>query len=423
MAEDTDVYTRTIRVPVRGLTASKAGRLNRAMKDYRRARELAAEYFRGEGDPLDFSYSDREALRKRISSHERVDLHSRTIYTAITTVEQNYAEYAKGRFDTPPRAERADTVGLEGQATRIFNVDGTYYLDVATGRGSVALPLRTTDESWHTDRLPLPDAAPARGQSRTGIPFANLGPEDFPANTVKLSMSTLSRTGERSFVASLVFQHEEVVQREVDDPRFVVGVDRGRNQLISAAVYDTVEDHVVDWLSIPGDEIEHRMERFAERIAEFQRAQVWKEMEDARRRRFRYKRDQDFRAANQIVDLARERFDVAIALEDLSSIGRLGGYASESRRFAEWSYGRMRDAIAQKAEPYDIPILAVDAAHTSQVCSRCGAEETTRSGVHFECRDCGYQQHADANAAVNIGKRAAGVGPLASDAEPSEVAA
>lgn len=413
MSNDT-TYARTIRVPVATPTATKTGKLTRAMKEYRTARQEAIAYFAGEGDPLNFTYSDRETLRKAIAARDDVQLPSRVIYPALTTVAQNYAEYAKGTFDTPPTAERADTLGLEGQQARLFHTDGRYYLDVPTGRGPVALPLRTTDDEWHQERFPRPAAVPPRGRSRTGVPFAELEPEAFPGSTVKLSTSTLSKAGRRSFVANLVFQHRKRIERTPsDDPRYVVGVDRGRNVIASAAVYDRHEDHVHDWAQYDGDEVEHRMDEFADRVAEFQAAGVWEQMDDARERRIRYKRQVDFEAANLVVDLARGRFDVAIALEDLGSMTRLGGYAAESRRFTEWSYARLRDAIARRADEYDISVVAVEPANTSQVCSRCGSEATRRSGVHFTCQDCGYEQHADANAAVNIAKRAAGVGPLA----------
>jgi len=419
-----NMYTRTIQIPVARLTATKAGKLARAMKDYRRARAETITYFREEGDPLDFSYSEREKLRKRLGAHDRIDLPSRVLYPAITTVEQNYAEYEKGQFDSPPTADRADTLALEGQNARIFHTGGRYYLDVPTGRGSVACPLRTSDDDWHARRLPQPEAIPPEGRSRTGVPFADLDADDFPDNTVKLSTSTLTQRGTRSFVANFVFQHAKRVQQPSNTAQYVVGVDRGRNQLLTAAVYDVERNHVVDWLHVGGDEVEHYMDRFAERIREFQQAGVWEQMEAARRRRFRYKRQRDYEAAGQVVDLARERFSIRIAVEDLSSMGRLGGYARESRRFAEWSFGRQRDAIARKAEPYDIPVVSVEPRHTSQVCSWCGSDDTHRESVHFACRACGYEQHADANAAVNIAKRAVGVGPLASEtSEPTEVTA
>jgi IS605 OrfB family transposase len=149
------------------------------------------------------------------------------------------------------------------------------------------------------------------------------------------------------------------------------------------------------------------MDQFSDRIREFQRAGVWERMEDARMRRFRYKRQIDYEVANAVVDLARERLDAGIVLEDLGGMSRLGGWKVENRRFNEWSYHRLEQYITQKAEPYDIPVQTVEPAYTSQECSRCGSEETVRDGIYFECRECDYDQHADANAAVNIAKRAA----------------
>lgn len=88
-------------------------------------------------------------------------------------------------------------------------------------------------------------------------------------------------------------------------------------------------------------------------------------------------------------------------------MGKLGNSSVENRRFNEWSYYRLGEYIQEKAAPYDIPVTEVPAYGTRQECSQCGeGENTRRSGVHFECGDCGYQQNADANAAVNIAKTA-----------------
>jgi len=399
-------YTRTVQVPVARLTAKKAGMLNRAMKDYRRAREQTCRYFK-RNNAFEFTYSERDELRKELGNHDRINLPSRVLYPAIATVEQNYKEYEKDGRASPPQANRTDTLALEGQNARIYHTEGRYYLNVSTGNGVVNLPLVVSNDDYHKERFPNPDTVPPAGRTRTGVQFADLEPEDFPGKTVKLSTSTLQKTGQRRFIANLVFQIEKRVDRPNDGtPRYLIGVDRGRNQLASAAVYDIEEDHVVDWWSRDGDEVQHYMDEFSNRIREFQQAGVWKQMEDARMRRFRYKEQADYEVANAIVNLARERLDAGIILEDLGGLSRLGSWKVENRRFAEWSYYRLEQYIQQKAEPYDIPVQTVEPAYTSRECSRCGTDDTARDGIYFECRECNYEQHADANAAVNIAKRA-----------------
>jgi len=404
-----DAYTRTIQFETPVLTAKKSGLLNRAMKDYRRTREYASRYFQSH-DPFEFGYDDRENLRKRISRQDDVNLPSRAIYPAITTVEQNYKEYEKDVRAEEPRANRADTLALEGQNARIFCDEG-YYLNVDTGLKSVNVPLDVSDSSWHQDRLPLAEYIPAKEstrQRRCGVQFADLEPGNFPNDTVALATSTLNKVSERRYVANLVFHIKKRVAQDTstEDARYVVGVDRGRNALAYAAIYDRREEHVEDWWTRSGDEVEHYMDRFAERISEFQSAGVWGKMEDARKRRRRYKEQVDYEVANRVVELARERLNSAVVLEELSGMSRLGDYGKENRRFSEWSYYRLGEIIKEKAEPYDIPVKEVEPAYTSQDCSRCGSEKTERDGVYFECRECGYEQHADANAAVNIAKRA-----------------
>ncbi len=49
-------------------------------------------------------------------------------------------------------------------------------------------------------------------------------------------------------------------------------------------------------------------------------------------------------------------------------------------------------------------VVAVDPRHTSQTCSCCGhqARNNRRSRGRFVCRVCGFELHADLNAARNI---------------------
>lgn len=404
MTTDDLSYFRTVKIPILESTSKKAGKINRAMKDYRLSRQLAIDYFREHGTD-EFGYSERESLRKQISSHDGVNLPARTIYPAITTAQQNYEQYENGEFDREPSAHRSDVLRLERQDTYLFHSADRYYLNVATGCGKVTLPLRVSDDDYHQNHLPDASAIPDSGR-RPGVPFADLDPGAFPNNTVKLSTSTLHRSAERVFTANLLFQCNP--NREPSDRvRNLVGVDRGRNQLAAAAVYDKESDHVVDWYNHSGDEVEHYMDRFSERIEEIQQNRAWMQMSGARQRRRAYTRQTDYEIANRIVDLAREHQPAAIVLEDLSGMSRLGNRDGENRRFSEWSYSRLGEYIRDKASPYSIPVWEVDPKNTSQQCSRCGSQDTHRDSVHFRCRECGYEQHADANAAVNIARRGA----------------
>lgn len=411
MTEET--YVRTIKVPLETPTANKAGRINWAMKQFQTAREYACEYFE-ENDPLEATISDRSSLYKELRPKANVELPANVVTQAVNIVHQNYCEYALGRADTPPEATNATVYGLHAQVIRLFYDGGTYYLNLSTGRDRFSLPLRTTDRAYHADWLPYPDAIPEKQTKRQrtpGVEFDKIPSDGFPDNVLQLSSSTLHRTGRREYVAHLVFKRRRPEQSlDADDTaRYIVGVDRGRNQLAYAALYDRENDHVEGWWNRSGDEVRHYMDEYAERIREFQEAGVWEQMEDARDRRYRYKNQVDYEIANGIADLAGGVRDegVVIAIEDLSGMSRLGNYAAENRRFSEWSYSRQAEYVEDKADEHGVNVVEVDAAYTSQQCSRCGTEETVREGVHFECEVCGYSQHADANAAVNIAKRAA----------------
>ena len=99
-----------------------------------------------------------------------------------------------------------------------------------------------------------------------------------------------------------------------------------------------------------------------------------------------------------------------IALEDLGGIrDRITVRKSQRATMHSWSFYQLRQFIAYKAQRRGVPVAYVDPRNTSRECSVCGcAEKRNRpSQATFSCIRCGYVAHADVNAAVNIGGRAA----------------
>jgi len=64
-------------------------------------------------------------------------------------------------------------------------------------------------------------------------------------------------------------------------------------------------------------------------------------------------------------------------------------------------------AFAQRLD-HKMVVVTVRAAFTSQECSKCGhtAPENRDSQAVFRCQACGFERHADTNAAINIRRRA-----------------
>ena len=64
------------------------------------------------------------------------------------------------------------------------------------------------------------------------------------------------------------------------------------------------------------------------------------------------------------------------------------------------------ECVSYKAPERGVAVETVEPNHTSQRCSRCGfTHENNRVGGSFDCLSCGYELHADYNAAKNIGLR------------------
>ena len=74
------------------------------------------------------------------------------------------------------------------------------------------------------------------------------------------------------------------------------------------------------------------------------------------------------------------------------------------RRLSLWQYGMMLQHVRNRAERDGIAVALVNPAFTSQNCSRCGLRGK-RKRHKFLCPHCGFSEHADINAAMNIRDR------------------
>lgn len=113
--------------------------------------------------------------------------------------------------------------------------------------------------------------------------------------------------------------------------------------------------------------------------------------------------------AKTVLRLTSENSLVAIEDLKLSAMTQRGRRKHGlNRELAQRSFRELRTRLEQKAAMTGTRVVAVPAHHTSQTCHRCGhvAKENRESQAEFRCMLCGFECHADVNAAINILARA-----------------
>jgi len=111
------------------------------------------------------------------------------------------------------------------------------------------------------------------------------------------------------------------------------------------------------------------------------------------------------RALNQLIaDLPA---GCAVALERLKVADMRFKSRAGNRLLKAYQLGYLRDRLKFKLDEHAIRYRSVQPAYSSQQCSQCGfvLPLNRPDQAHFKCLWCGYQQHADLNAALNIAER------------------
>jgi IS605 OrfB family transposase len=119
----------------------------------------------------------------------------------------------------------------------------------------------------------------------------------------------------------------------------------------------------------------------------------------------RFRRDCDHVLAKQLAQSVAP--GGIVVLENLTAIrqrAKATRKTATKRRLHSWSFAQLNTFLAYKAEECGCTVVAVDPRHTSQTCSRCGhqARNNRCSQSRFVCRVCGFELHADLNAARNV---------------------
>ena len=109
--------------------------------------------------------------------------------------------------------------------------------------------------------------------------------------------------------------------------------------------------------------------------------------------------------SNELVEEALENGCTHLVFEQLKGIRERLPHAKAVHK---WAFHRLLEYVTYKAESEGLVVSQINPAYTSQRCSKCGfTHEDNRPHNNgqdeFECLKCGYEVHADYNAAKNIG--------------------
>ena len=124
-------------------------------------------------------------------------------------------------------------------------------------------------------------------------------------------------------------------------------------------------------------------------------------------RESRWVRCENHRVSRQIVDTVAAHGGVLHVEKLLGIRDRTKKTRKVNRMLHAWPFAQLLGFICYKAALAGIQIVEEDPRHTSQQCSRCGHTERGNRPrqAAFRCTACGYEVHADLNAARNLAAR------------------
>jgi len=260
-----------------------------------------------------------------------------------------------------------------------FSSDFLDYHDRCITYGTDSATLATVDGRVHADFV-LPE------DNDTPHHQYFLNPEYSPAR------STLVPKQDRYYLHTVLKKPAEHKNREDGT---ILGIDLGiSNIAVSSTGRFWSGDRITHWRN----EYQENQRRLQERGTRW----AHQTLKSVSRRTHDKVQQYLHTVSNEIVEEAAEHDCSIIAFEDLSGIH---SKVQEWPNMRSWAYRTLIQYTEYKAETEGITVTQVDPENTSKRCSTCGHTDLKNrtSQTRFHCRNCDYENHADYNAAKNIG--------------------
>lgn len=191
---------------------------------------------------------------------------------------------------------------------------------------------------------------------------------------------------------------------ENPDCDVIIGVDINEDNISISA---SSKSRLLDSLVIEFPQLKARRHEFFTMGKRIQRSGKFSAFRSIRSSELHYVRDLVHKISRAVVTYAAQFENPRIILEDLKDMRDNISYGRVlNRRLHTIPFRLMQSYITYKAEFEDITVAEVSAAYTSQTCPECGHRSPgNRRKRRYKCRSCGFQDHADRVATVNIGNR------------------
>ncbi len=186
----------------------------------------------------------------------------------------------------------------------------------------------------------------------------------------------------------------------------VIAVDMGVRWIATSVA---LEDRETKFYGEEVREIREHYKMFRKRIGKKKVRRGKQVIERIGNKESRKIEDRLHKISRKIVEDAKER-NAIIAIGDLGGIREQGDKGGKfNDKLHKFPFDKLKRFIRYKAEWEGIRVVEVDERGTSKTCNWCGSEDTRRIGQgKFVCKECGLEDNADKNGALNIGKRALG---------------
>jgi putative transposase len=301
------------------------------------------------------------------------------------------ARKVSGAYATMRANIHAGNLGIPGSARRVKAESKPI-----TFRPGAAQPYDDRCLSWQLDRRTVSIWTTAGRM--TGLPFA--------CSDAQMARLREYRQGESDLVYRdgkwFLYATCDIPEPPLTDPGTFLGVDLG---IANIATADDGTRYSGKYLNRQ----RHRARHLRAKLQAKGTKSAKRLLKKRARKEARFAADTNHCIAKRIVTEA-ERTGRGIALEDLTGIrARVRLRKPQRVTLHSWAFAQLGQYTAYKAALAGVPVVYVDPAYTSQMCSSCGhvTKRNRPDQATFCCTSCGFAEHADVNAARNIAVRGA----------------